>query len=849
MKQLIKANKGDLSFRLNLNYNNVYSRLKMLLGKNASLFADLTMKSTGTTWYAPDDAEYQSLTTAPASEKDSIESAFTKIVGAVKKELENDHEISQYVDEILEIPDDSFVFYRKTEDGYRFVLAGWGCRYAHQSTSDNNSVLIRASRTLSETEDTLAKESSDKTDTLLKGLSSVGDSSAEKNMESGKSKESVKSELNGSEIPVSTKSLDDSNPKATPQNIEQNEIGKQRIMVRVLDQTNNLVKGEPIIVRSSLGELNHITSEKGIVEVGELPGGESFSVSFPQQNGNVERMFEVVLGVDIYDAYIKKLLKFSPVLFVEDQNGNVVQDCSVKVIVNGQDTVYNSGSDGMIQLPMMQEGQKFIVVEMANYANTEEYHVTQMEAKTPYRFLIRRTERTKVGVTVLDKSGKTISDASVHLEIGDTPCHAVTGEDGRAEFPSNLFVEGNIPVTLNIKGKGTIKTNLKYTSDSSEYTIQLRDKKKGGFGKFDWKWLLLLPLLALMGWGASEFYKRIANKTPTIDDMESGVGLILVKKLYYVDLKLENIKIDGNPTVAYFNYDENEQKISNLTFDPEKATFQYGTGTGFLISEDGLIATNRHIANPIPPEEVAVSLKKHFQDQKDSYQEEANKLNDQLQIMSGLDRLDSTYFNARKRLQYCLEQVRVLDKIINTGQYKVEVKCYNSIAFTNTRIEDEDDFISCSQPRAWGEPGTVTENDLAIIQIKKKQDLPENAFIFTVPEKDLMDEKIPDDYEVTVLGYNAGVNLQDMKLLEGLKPQAQHGKITRNSEKYRIQYDAPTIGGSSGSPVINKQGQLVAINNSGVGGTQGFNYGVRTKYLKELLDEIQKNTIKQNSEL
>ena len=286
-----------------------------------------------------------------------------------------------------------------------------------------------------------------------------------------------------------------------------------------------------------------------------------------------------------------------------------------------------------------------------------------------------------------------------------------------------------------------------------------------------------------------------------------------------------------------------------LTFDPEKATFQYGTGTGFLISEDGLIATNRHIANPIPPEEVAVSLKKHFQDQKDSYQEEANKLNDQLQIMSGLDRLDSTYFNARKRLQYCLEQVRVLDKIINTGQYKVEVKCYNSIAFTNTRIEDEDDFISCSQPRAWGEPGTVTENDLAIIQIKKKQDLPENAFIFTVPEKDLMDEKIPDDYEVTVLGYNAGVNLQDMKLLEGLKPQAQHGKITRNSEKYRIQYDAPTIGGSSGSPVINKQGQLVAINNSGVGGTQGFNYGVRTKYLKELLDEIQKNTIKQNSEL
>ena len=79
-----------------------------------------------------------------------------------------------------------------------------------------------------------------------------------------------------------------------------------------------------------------------------------------------------------------------------------------------------------------------------------------------------------------------------------------------------------------------------------------------------------------------------------------------------------------------------------------------------------------------------------------------------------------------------------------------------------------------------------------------------------------------------------------MKLQEGIKPQAQHGKISNTSEKYRIGYSAQIIGGSSGSPVLNKEHNLIAVNNSGVSITQGFNYGVRTKYLKELLDNIRK---------
>ena len=841
MRQLIKIKNSDLSLRLNLNYNNVYARLRMLLEGKASLFADLSTK-TFWTWYADDDEEYTSLADAPKAETNALSVALTDAISKVRKNIESNNELSKYVDDILEIPDNKFVFYRKTSEGYKFVLAGWGCRYAHQNASETSSFIKRISKDVPE-EPIVDESKRQAVAEALNGLNQNSPDSGIKTDNHSNSNYEDKTDISdrSETFQPQTDFSETQNTTGHPKPTEH--IKKQKVVVRVLDQNNAAVSGERVMLRSSLGEVSDITSDNGRVDVGELPYGELFSIVFPNLKGNVERSFEVVPGVDTYEAYIKKLVKYSPVLFIEDQNGNVVQDYNVKVVVNGQDSVCNSGNDGVIQLPTMQEGQRFIVIDTANYANTEEYNVTQADAKTPYRFQVRHAELTKVGITVLDKIGNPIPGASVHLSIGDIPCQAITAENGRAEFPSSLFVTGDIPATLVINGQGTIKSNLKYTPDVLEYTIQLSNRKSRRNG-FDWKWLFLVPLLLLLFFGGRELYKLISNKTPGIEEMESGVGLILTKRYFYVDLKLEGITLDGNPTVAYFNYDENEKEISNLTFDPQKATFQYNTGTGFLISKDGLIATNRHIANPIPPDEVAVALKKYFQDQKDQYQDEVNKLNDKLQILGGIGKLDSTYFNMRSRLQYCQEQVRILDKIVNTGQYKVGVKCYSSIAFTNTRVEDEDDFIPCSQPIAWGEPGTVTENDIAIIQIKKLQDVPKDAFVFTVPEKDLMDEKIPDDYEITVLGYNAGLNLQDMKLTEGLKPQAQHGKITRNSEKYRIQYDAPTLGGSSGSPVINQQGELVAVNNSGVGGTQGFNYGVRTKYLKELLDEVLKNNDK-----
>lgn len=856
MKQLIKIKNSDLSFKLNLNYNNVYSRLKMLLVNNASLFADITIKSTGTTWYSEDDAEYTSLDLAPKGEANTLSNALSSEVATVRKEMMLDPELSKYVDDILEVPDNNFVFYRALPTGgYKFVLTGWGCRFIHQNTTDSNSGFIkRISRDLDFPEESKSTsgEKPSMTD-ILKDLGTATTSDTNEMLVPQKS-----GTLAASGASTQTTSTLSKSPEGSKEQ-PMHEIKKQMVSVKVLDQNNSGVKGEHIVARSSLGEMNLVTSDSGVANIGELPYGETFSVEFPNLQGHVERSFEVISDVETYDAYIKKLIKYSPVLFVEDQNGNAVQDYNVKVVVNGQDSIFNSGMDGVIQLQTMQEGQKFIVIDTANYANTEEYNITQAEAKTPYHFHIKRAEKIKVGITVLDKAGNPIPKATVDLAIGETPCQQITAEDGRAEFPSNVFVAGDIPVNLLIKGKGQIKSNLKYTPDNTEYTIQLQDKRPDGSDKdFNWKWLALIPLLVLLGFGGNKLYEWYKERNvPPITEMEKGVFMTISQISYSVELNVSGITINNKPLKSYyFTYSPNEGTIDNGTFDIEERVWGLATGTGFLISKEGLIATNRHIADPIAPSEMSSVLKNHFQNLKDTCQVKIDACNDQLQIWAGIGKLDQDYLKVRNALQYWQNQYKIFDKILNTADFKVEAHCKVSAAFTGTRVTDLEDLIldgqkgrdlssygfhKC-QSLISGDPGTVKENDVAIMQLNSKSTvIPGDVYIFKVPEEDILDGNIPDAYEVTVLGYNAGMGLQDMNLQDGIKPQAQHGKITNTSEKYRIGYEAQTLGGSSGSPVLNDKHQLVAINNSGIGTTQGFNYGVRTKYLKELLDKLPGN--------
>lgn len=842
MKSLIKVNNNELSFRLKLNYNNVYSRLKMLLGNKAGLFADISPKSTATTWYADDDADYTALSDAPKPEARDILMALSNNLKQVKKEIEKSPELAPYADDIMEVPDNSFVFYREADGGYRFILAGWGCKQAHTAVSEPGGLIRRVSRSAGIDDEIPSGRNGD-----AGGRENAADSPADIRTESADSQNAPSADI--ASVPSTTT---DQSQAGTDTDLSDTarELPKkkkeQHVLLKVINQHNKPVEEEDVRIRTQEGEKTVVSDENGIVEIGNLPYHSIFNVSFPNMPEIQERAYEVEPKVETYEAYIRKYVNYSPVLFVEDPNGNAVDNYNLKIVISGQDYILNTGSNGMIQLPTMQEGQKFIVIDSANYANSEEYSVTPEEVKKPYLFTIRHTVKSKVGITVIDRKRRTpVAGATVDVKAGETPCHGTTDKDGRTEFPAEVFTPGMMEVEIYVPGRGKFKSGLNFVPETTEYAIQIGAKRP----TFNWKWLLLLPLLLLLGFGGKILYDWLMEPDkPTIAEMETGVVMIIGQGRYYADLNVPDVYVDGRRLdKAWFDYDENGELVG-YTFDESQARPLEWSGTGFLISEDGLIATNKHVVDPTPDEDLEKILRLAMQHEKDRCQKKCEILTDRLQIFGALGELNQEYVMARDSLQMYQESVRTLDKILNTGDFKINKEIRTFAAFTGTRVEFYDNLISLSTPRAVGDPGGVAEKDLAIVQINKKQDIPSDAFVFTVPEVDLMDQEIPDNYNITVLGYNAGPGLQLLKHQDAIKPQAQHGKISNRSEKFRIGYDAPTLGGSSGSPVINDNGELVAVNNSGVRGQQGFNYGVRTKYLKELLDELNNNSVKSPAE-
>ena len=79
-------------------------------------------------------------------------------------------------------------------------------------------------------------------------------------------------------------------------------------------------------------------------------------------------------------------------------------------------------------------------------------------------------------------------------------------------------------------------------------------------------------------------------------------------------------------------------------------------------------------------------------------------------------------------------------------------------------------------------------------------------------------------------------SLQDQQSENGIQLLARGGSITQILNEFQFGFDAASFGGASGSPIFNDKGMLVGILNSGVTSTQGFNYGIKAKYIKELLD-------------
>ena len=343
---------------------------------------------------------------------------------------------------------------------------------------------------------------------------------------------------------------------------------------------------------------------------------------------------------------------------------------------------------------------------------------------------------------------------------------------------------------------------------------------------------------------------------------ECGSGVVMVADQFYYKITLPTGK------VWYFTGFDADGDLENWTMDlvEIQKNKKMITGTGFLISKDGKILTNRHVAAPsitLSDTKKSVrsllnSMAEMVRMEMESMSERYDEFENEKRSCYSYNEYDGNFYVDNEKLQEIEQEQAELKeaydgdseiknsiKTLDLSELKVEPVCEIGIAYNNTFVTKISDFIPCVVTSVSNKENV----DLAMLQLKNKQS-PEGKFIFAVSEEDeeqgLIDkvkdiftssdkDELQTEQKLYMIGFNAGFSLSNTS--QGIKAQITSGTISQKPDNDKIMYTIPSLPGSSGSPVVNEYGKLVAVNFAGVTGTQSFNYGIQVKRVRQFVNK------------
>lgn len=351
----------------------------------------------------------------------------------------------------------------------------------------------------------------------------------------------------------------------------------------------------------------------------------------------------------------------------------------------------------------------------------------------------------------------------------------------------------------------------------------------------------LFPLFALL---LLLFSSCAREKTQAELFAETKSGVVLILNKFYYRIRLPNDKF------LYFSGLDKDGDLENVTldFNEIRKNCAWMSGTGFFVDDRGTIMTNRHVAQPSLEEKdikagyrnFIHAIQQYYNYQKQQLSEKFDELetakgqyyDDEEEVLydtpAGVAEIERQQEALRREYAAAEQALEQLEQLNDPSALKISSVCELGIAYNDTHVTGAADFLD-KNPCVVLRTSEREDVDLALIQLKK-QKTPDDAYVFSIGEESTPLEM---GQQLYMIGYNAGPNLAQTRT--GIQVQMTGGKVTQLSDGQRVLYDIATVQGSSGSPVIDTEGNLVAVNFAKLNGSDNFNFGIPLKRVKEFM--------------
>lgn len=425
LKPIKHANKGNIVFLSNSNYDQLFSSIQFALGKNA-LFAPLTISGSSLLWTPVYDGLYRSITDAP----EEIKGTLVVLWEQTKKDLLPKLSV-QDLDFVLEVPDLSYIFYvedTSNNDGvlnhrFQLLITGWACQNGAIKNDEGDYGMTTR---IHEAKNRLQNVKACMVDETGQPIANDVFIYTFENSVIKEEKTDSFGEINtglcvvGSKLTYTYKLTGQTKMVVVQKNIDTYTImfaPTTEISIKVLDQFNRPLQAHDVKVEygvntynlktDGLGEIcieNVLYSDSSLQVAVTVDGfdPELFSVTYPK--------CDIIIRVQIEDT-IKPYLKIL-------RDGNPVAGFSV--FVAGRKTgTFSSNNEGIISLDGMLVGDVFNVKSISDSETISEKYEIE-EGKSEYVFEIPHEEKPVYNdcyIKVLKKSdNQPVPDYSLRFE-------------------------------------------------------------------------------------------------------------------------------------------------------------------------------------------------------------------------------------------------------------------------------------------------------------------------------------------------------------------------------------------------------------------------------------------------